>query len=167
MVKPPLRLETYYFTKVAVSADPCYEPQEEGAAPAITIDTDVGLGQHSDDPDRWMVTLGGHAKSPDEKPIPYKIDLEVVGFFRVEPDVDKEKAPLLIQANGAAILYSAAREYILTITGRGPWPPMLLPTTNFLGLGKATKKGPPGPRRRRKPALRAKHITNTGAGKVL
>ena len=166
MAIPPLRLETYYFTKVAVSADPCYEPQE-GVAPAITIDTDVGLGQHSSDPNRWMVTLGVHAKSPDEKPIPYNVDLEVVGFFRVEPEVEQGKAPALVQANGAAILYSAAREFLLTITGRGPWPSIALPTTNFIGAGKATGKGPPRSRRKRKSALRAKHITNTGAGKVL
>ena len=143
MAIPPLRLETYYFTKVAVSADPCYEPQE-GVAPAITIDTDVGLGQHSSDPNRWMVTLGVHAKSPDEKPIPYNVDLEVVGFFRVEPEVEQGKAPALVQANGAAILYSAAREFLLTITGRGPWPPIALPTTNFLGFEKKSgKKKPP------------------------
>jgi preprotein translocase subunit SecB len=156
MVKPPLQLETYYFTKVAVSADPCYEPQE-GVPPAMTIDTNVGLGQHNDDLNRWMVTLGVHAKSPDEKPIPYKVDLEAVGFFRVDSKVENEKASLLVQANGAAILYSAAREYLLTITGRGPWPPITLPTTNFLGPGKATENRAPRIRRKRKSALRAKH----------
>jgi len=156
MLKPPLQLETYYFTKVAVSADPCYEPQE-GIAPAITIDTDVGMGQHSDDPRRWMVTLGLHAKSPDEKPIPYKVDLEVVGFFRVEPEVEEEKYPLLVQANGAAILYSAAREYLLTITGRGPWPPIALPTTNFLGFEKESGKKIPPSRGSRKPIRQRKY----------
>ena len=139
MGKPPLRLETYYFTSVSVSADPCYEPKE-GITPTVTIDTDVGLGQHSDDPKWWMVTLGVHAKSPGEKPIPYNMDLEVVGFFRVEPEVEKGKAPLLVQANGAAILYSAAREFLLTITGRGPWPPIALPTVNFLGYKKKSGK---------------------------
>ena len=143
MPNPPLQLETYYFTKVAVSADPCYEPKD-GSSPAITIDTKVGIGQHNDDPSRWMVTLGVHAKSPDEKPIPYNVDLEVVGFFRVVPEVERGKVPLLVQANGAAILYSAAREFLLTITGRGPWPPIALPTTNFLGFEKKSgKKKPP------------------------
>ena len=155
MVKPPLQLETYYFTKVAVSADPCYEPKE-GVPPAITIDTKVGIGQHNDDPSRWMVTLGVHAKSPDEKPIPYNVDLEVVGFFRVVPEVERGKVPLLVQANGAAILYSAAREYLLTITGRGPWPPIALPTTNFLGLGKLPGKKVPTSRGTAKPIRRRK-----------
>lgn len=156
MPKVPLQLETYYFTKVAVSADPCYEPKD-GVAPAITIDTNLGMGQHRDDPLRWMVTLGLHAKSPEEKPIPYNVDLEVVGFFRIDPEVEREKAPLLVQANGAALLYSAAREYVLTITGRGPWPPVVLPTTNFLGPAKAKEKAGPQARRRRKSAERAKH----------
>jgi preprotein translocase subunit SecB len=151
MGKPPLQLETYYFTKVAVSADPCYEPQEE-VPPSMTIDTNVGLGQHNDEPNRWMVSLGVHAKSPDEKPIPYKMDLEVVGIFRVDSGVEKARAPFLVQANGAAILYSAAREYLLTITGRGPWSPITLPTTNFLGTGKATKKVASIRRRKQKSA---------------
>lgn len=156
MGKPLLRLETYYFTNTSVSADPCYEPHE-GVVPAITIDTNIEMAQHSDDPNRWMITVGVHAKSGDEKPIPYKVDLEVVGFFRVEPEVQIEKAPLLVQANGAAILYSSAREYLLMVTGRGPWPPISLPTTNFLGLGMAKDRGGARSPRKRRSAVRAKH----------
>jgi preprotein translocase subunit SecB len=154
--KPLLQLETYYFTKVAVSADPCYEPKE-GIAPPMTIDTKVGLGQHSDDPNRWMVTLEVKTKSTNDKPIPYKMDLEVVGFFRVESDVEKGKAPLLVQANGAAILYSAALEFLLTVTGRGPWPPITLPTTNNLDKRKETDNGAPRIRRKQNSAPQRKH----------
>lgn len=145
MTKPPLQLETYYFTKVAVAADPCYQP-DDGVVRGMAIDTELGMGQHSDDPSRWMVTLTLRAKSRDDKPIPYIVDLEAVGFFRVEPAASKEKAPFLVQANGGAILYSAAREYLLVVTSRGPWPPITLPTTNFLSAAKFSRGAVTPPR---------------------
>jgi preprotein translocase subunit SecB len=43
------------------------------------------------------------------------------------PDPEK-----LLRVNGASILYSSAREFLITVTSRGPWAPMILPTISFL-----------------------------------
>ena len=39
---------------------------------------------------------------------------------------------LLPEATGTSILYSAAREYLITVTSRGPWPALVLPTVSFM-----------------------------------
>lgn len=143
MANLPLLLEGHCFTKVSVEADPCFQPVA-GQQPPVRFDMNVKLLQHNDDPRKWQAVLTIKAVSQEDKPIPYKVDLECVGFFAVDPGVEAAKMPWLVQTNGATILYSSAREFLLLVTGRGPWPPLYLPTTNFLA--------PPRPREEVAPA---------------
>jgi len=128
----PLQLELHYFSKVMVEADPCFQPKDDEDQ-LLRINTQVELMQHREDPLRWQVILNVKTEAPEGQTMPYKVDLQAVGFFVVAPEVEEVRRPKLVRANGAAILYSSAREFLLTITGRGPWPPVYLPTTNFLG----------------------------------
>ena len=127
----PMLLETHYFTKVAVEANPSYRPKENEEELG-GVQTEVQLAQHQDDPRRWQVILNIRTVAADETNLPYKIDLQAVGFFEIGPEVEEQRRPKIVHANGAAILYSSAREFLLLITGRGPWPALYLPTTNFL-----------------------------------
>lgn len=131
MINLPLLLEGHSFTKVHVEADPFFQP-EAGRKPSVRFDMNVTLLQHKEDPRKWQAVLAIKAVPLDDKPIPYKVDLECVGFFAVDPQVEAAKMSLLVQTNGAAVLFSSAREFLLLVTGRGPWPPLYLPTTNFL-----------------------------------
>jgi preprotein translocase subunit SecB len=79
-----------------------------------------------------MVKLQVSTVPAGELPIPYRVALEVIGFFSVLPDMPEAEVTNLVYMNGSALLYSAAREYLLLLTGRGPWPALQLPTTNFL-----------------------------------
>lgn len=137
----PLQLEMHYFTRVMVEADPSFQPKDEGDQP-LGVATQVELRQHREDPRRWQVILNIKTEAPAGQAIPYNIDLQAVGLFVVAPEVEESRRPKLVQANGAAILYSSAREFLLAITGRGPWPPFYLPTTNFLGPQQPEKVQP-------------------------
>jgi preprotein translocase subunit SecB len=123
-----LQLETHFYTKVIVEANPRYNPEKNGDQ--FTLITNVDVGQHKEDPRRWQIIL--ELKTQPKAKMPYKIDLECVGLFEVSPDVKVDMMGPLVRANGTAILYSSAREFLLLITGRGPWDSFYLPTTNFL-----------------------------------
>ncbi len=127
----PLLLETHFFTKVLVEANPDYQPEEHDLDLG-GIETAVELAQHREDPCQWQVKLTISTPPAIAHSLPYQVDLQVMGFFKVDPEFDEERRPKLVQANGAAILYSSAREFLLMVTGRGPWPALYLPTTNFL-----------------------------------
>jgi preprotein translocase subunit SecB len=142
----PLLLETHFFTKVIVEANPGYDPGKSGEISG-KIKTNVEVGQNKDDPRRWRVILILQAQSKDK--IPYKIELNCVGFFKVGPEVEEGKMGHLVRANGAAILYSSAREFLLLITGRGPWDPFYLPTTNFLAPPKPKRSATTGAKQRK------------------
>lgn len=130
MISLPMQLENHFFTKVVVEANPAYKPEDEENQ-LVGIRTQVELAPHKDDPRKWRVILTVQTESGDGK-IPYKIELKAVGFFKVAPEVDEKEMPFLVHANGAAILYSSAREFLLLITCRGPWDGFYLPTTNFI-----------------------------------
>lgn len=63
----------------------------------------------------------------------YRIDIELTGFLDVSPRIPKKDRELVAFNNGATLLYSSARDFLLTVTSRGPNPPLMLPTTIFLG----------------------------------
>jgi preprotein translocase subunit SecB len=64
-------------------------------------------------------------------PVPYSGTLKIAGFFSVDPSVPKEKMETLLMVNGLSMLYSSAREHVLSVTSRGPWGPFYLPTVSF------------------------------------
>jgi preprotein translocase subunit SecB len=136
----PLVVEKHFFTKVLVEANPAHQPERDKDH-VLGIRTQVRGGPRKDDVRRWRLFLTVRTETSGEK-IPYKINLECVGFFTVSPEVEEKKIPSLVRANGAAILYSSTREFLLMITGRGPWGGFYLPTTNFLEPPKPKKEEP-------------------------
>lgn len=125
---PPLELKKYFFPYVQVAADAEYESSEKEIKPNFEVRTSV-----EQDPTShiYQVVLEIMAEPKDEKSkIPYSIHLIAVGLFAVnEKFSDTEK---LLKINGASMLYSAAREFIITVTSRGPWPHVVIPTVSFL-----------------------------------
>ncbi len=58
----------------------------------------------------------------------------LVAFFEVIPEWPPEQVDRLFSANAPALLYSAAREALATVTGRGPYPEIFLPSVTFVQL---------------------------------
>jgi len=147
MMNPPLTVKNYFFPFVQVAADAEFDSSE--GVPEIAFETKVAV-EKAPDNDTYQVMLEITAFPENEKKkIPYSIHLIAVGLFSVSKEwEDPEK---LLKINGASILYSSAREFIITITSRGPWPPVLLPTISFIPAEEKAKIPP-----KRKRAIRVK-----------
>lgn len=109
--------------------------------------------QHLKDRSRFRVLL--KVTSEKDQTLPYLFDVTLIGFFRavgIKPTADIE--PFLFR-NAATILYSSTRELLASVTGRGPFPALVLPTVSFIDdddeLDPASTK-----RRPKKPALARK-----------
>lgn len=127
----PLQLERYVFTKVEVEANPDYVPQEAVADSPVKLRLDMGLGENQEDPTKFQVTVGIDDLRTEKGALPYRIALQAVGLFSVSKDFKHDDLKKIVQVNGASMLYSAAREMVLLITGRGPWSAYQLPTISF------------------------------------
>jgi preprotein translocase subunit SecB len=72
---------------------------------------------------------------PRDNCFPYTFEIVVVGRFRVDArQFQGEAAERLTDTNGPAVLFGAAREAIASVTGRGPYPPLCLPSITFYGM---------------------------------
>ncbi len=127
-MKPsPLQLERHFFTKVQVVAHP-----DGDACPQGELFAEVDVARDADDPKRYQLTLRFKLlPSPDMKPR-YTAEIHVVGLVRVAESWPEDKIPQLVEANGAALLYSAAREMLCNLTARGPWPMICLHSANIV-----------------------------------
>lgn len=131
-MQTPLRLERYFFTKINMESNPDFKASD---APASNpLETEVGVNvellKHVENP-VFQLTLTLDHFLAKEAHLPYKIALQIVGIFAINPEPMPTNLERLITVNGASILYSAARELVLLLTGRGPWSPLQLPTINF------------------------------------
>jgi hypothetical protein len=89
----------------------------------------VESGQHETNPSRFMVVLRVES-DPDDNKSPYVFDVTLVGYFRSRIKPSPVLEPHLV-SNAVMILYSSARELLASITGRGPFPALVLPTMHF------------------------------------
>jgi preprotein translocase subunit SecB len=130
MMNTPLRLDSYFFPVVQVVANPKYRNAEEQQeqpfriSPSVAKNGENGLYQVSVE----ISLLQEEKKSP----VPYSIQLVAFGFFAVQPDWPEPEKLLFI--NGSTILYAAAREFLITISSRGPWGAVTLPMVSFLKM---------------------------------
>lgn len=132
MAQPPLQLEESYFDVVSLEADPEYVPDAEARPQRHGVEMQLGLATVDDSPGVWRVSLDIHDKVIDEEASRYRFRLRVIGFFRWSTEGQPEdQVAQIVAINGASILYSSAREYLLMITSRAPWGQLSLPTMSF------------------------------------
>lgn len=119
-----LRLDRIVFQKVRVEATPNPILNAE-----CEINSCVNVYRNQDDITKWKVqltlTLAGQNA-------PYTGEITAVGEYTVRGEQSEEASLNLVHVNGPAILYSAIREMVVNITGRGPHPAVLLPSITFI-----------------------------------
>jgi len=72
---------------------------------------------------------------------PYDIDVEAAGIFEISSNVKKEEREDFLTVNGCAVLYSAIRDQVLTLTARSANGQLMLPTVHFLDHHKEVVNG--------------------------
>ena len=137
----PLQLEHLVFTTVKISAQHLQEPQVQGALNTAVEFKTQPAAPESDDR-RWVVAVRVHLNdAPEDTKLktPYVGTVECVGYFTVSQAWPADKVQQLVAVNGTGLLYSAIREMVCTITARGPWGTIMLPTQSFVDATKANQ----------------------------
>ncbi|MDL1965777.1 MAG: protein-export chaperone SecB [Candidatus Desulfofervidus auxilii] len=129
----PLQLKNYFFTDISIKVNPHFNPNIDN--PDGELGLNVSVTPHEQEKNLFQVDLEIRLEPKEDKNIfPYQIKLVTVGIFEVSPKWPKEEVMDLLKITGASILYSAAREFLLIITSRLPWKPVMLPTVSFTHL---------------------------------
>lgn len=132
MSASPLLLDSYAFKRVEIVAS---EKPDSEAITQLRIALDCS--QHTTVPNQFLVELVVYLL-PDNtgKMTSYTGQVSLEGTFRVVKEVADWTAQEIAIVNGAAMLFSAAREMVSNITGRGPWPPITLTMLSFREMAK-------------------------------
>jgi preprotein translocase subunit SecB len=133
----PLQLKEYFFPHVRVSADPGVSDDDSFNDNNFKAKVDVIKTVEGNDDYQVALSLSSFPES-EENRTPYSVELVAVGFFKVSPKWDDPDK--LLQVTAASILYAAAREFLITVTSRGPWGAIMLPATSFLAIYNAKQK---------------------------
>lgn len=137
MNHPPLRLELHYYDEVHTRLDPDIKLSETPTPFGIGVWSSVL--ENREDPLKFMLRMRIVVPHPAKESIPIRGSFGIVGVFTVDEAVPKEQRASLVKVTGGAMLYSAAREFILLVTYRtSPFPPFYLPTLS----GKALEEAP-------------------------
>lgn len=142
MNRSPLQLKHYHFVSLALRAREDLESfsiaDSQGPYPDfgdISLQPEVSLYSNEDAGEcgPYLVRLA-LAYDPVDDPFPYRFEVIVEGVFALEEGNGMDDCKKLVVINGASVLYSAAREQLLTLSSRHLYGPMMLPTLNFQHL---------------------------------
>lgn len=164
MMPSPIQLLQLTFKRVYVEIDQAHAPAEQPnpmttvfVFDGVSITTEIGLAEIDMTHERGQMYLVSlqllidnqpSAAEPDRKFSPYRIDIEAAGIILLPKGAEKLASPHdLVTVNGAALLWSAIREQLLTLTSRMPAGPVMLPTVHFHDLKQSTLEpiGNPSP----------------------
>ena len=127
-----LQLNQYFLSGLNYSVNPDFDPELDVNIKLTDISVDyetVPLNQETNR--EWQVELKVGFSPSVESNSPYAFSAEIVGFFSVSEKVRDDKVVFYIETNATSVLYSTLREIVYTITAKGPFRALLLPTVCF------------------------------------
>ncbi len=134
-IPSPLQLDRYFLKGLHFELKNGYDrrgPRKRGFdAPALQIGV-VSAEQDDENPFQWRFEVSLELPHLPDSEFPYHVATTLVGYFTVDQKYPAELAERLARVNGPAVLYSCAREIVATVTGRSPYPKLLIPSVTFL-----------------------------------
>ena len=131
--EPPLVLINHVFTDININANleiPAEELKDENFFD-VDCSTEMETYQNNEDPRLFKVILTITNQHSD-KTYAYNFKITIHGFFRIIEDCPEDKWGPLIEVLAPSILYTSARDFLYTVSSRGPYPGIYLPTVSFL-----------------------------------
>lgn len=135
-----LRLKNYFVEEVSFNLQNAQlkNAEENAELNATDLDIEVRLGESKDEKNKRFCQLSIKLKDVKAETYPYKFKAVMAGFFEIDSSCSEPEADLLITNTAPSMLYTAAREYLLLVTGRTRFYPVMLPTVLFVPKTKKT-----------------------------
>lgn len=143
MHQPPLKLATCFFSDLHIRENTPFNPSDDywtSPTPEEEVEFRVRVFHDESEGPRkqWRAGLQIETSSHDEDSSPtspYTIQVTAIGEFVVtDSDRTEEDIEALVAKVGGAMLYSAAREFLATVSARMIHGTYLLPTVSFVNM---------------------------------
>lgn len=128
----PLQLTDYFVLSIHVEALADHDPSKEQNLDVANLQvTENCVPAGEDKPHRFLIDLIIKQEALEGKNLPYSYELHMIGFIEVSPNFPEDRVQRAVETNGPSMLFGAAREILRAATGRGPYGPVLIPSTTF------------------------------------
>ena len=128
----PLQLTDYFVVSLRVEARVDYDPGKDQDLDVANLQvTEKCARSNGEHPNRFSIDLVIKQEALEGKNLPYAYELHMVGFIEVRPGFPEDHLQRAVETNGPSMLFGAAREILRSATGRGPYGPVLIPSTTF------------------------------------
>ena len=129
-----MQLERYFVEEVSFNLQSEQFQNLEGIPKldSTDLDIEVKLGESKDNENKRYCQLTINLNEAAAETFPYKFKVVLVGFFELDASCSEEDTSVIMTNTAPSMLYTAAREYLLLITGRTRFLPVMLPTVIFL-----------------------------------
>jgi preprotein translocase subunit SecB len=132
----PLQLDSYFLKSMHFELKSGFDRVSTGdmVPPDLEIGV-VSVERNPENPAQWRFEVSLELPDEPDNKFPYTVATTLVGVFTVNEHYPEEHAERLARVNGPAVLYSSAREIVASITGRSPYPKLLIPSVTFIQPG--------------------------------
>lgn len=122
----PIQLEEHRIIRVHFDTH-----TDEGEVLSPAFRHAVIASKQNNQHNRWLVRLDVEFFAESETvSSPYSGKIAVAGVFSLPDDFPEEKASDMVHMNGGAILYGTAREILSSLSSRGIYGSIILPTVD-------------------------------------
>jgi preprotein translocase subunit SecB len=137
MAQSPLYIEGYTLSKLEWNENSEVVLDTEKKKLDQQFEVLTGLQKHPTEEGRWRVALDVNSvDTGDSNPISFKVTY--TGYFRVNEGFPAENAEQLVAVNGSSILFAAAREMLMLLSGRSTHGAFILPSVSFIDIQLST-----------------------------
>lgn len=138
----PLNLGSYAVLQCRMAVNPAFQPGKPSTFSFENLRIRNEVAKQPDETNPvWIISLAIQLAPEPEHNMPYALELQIVGFFTVDPSCAADISRDLAVINGSSILFGTAREFLRNLTSAGPHPAIVLPAVSF--TEPAAKSEPP------------------------
>jgi preprotein translocase subunit SecB len=118
----PISIDRYFFTRFCVISNPDHTPSKSGLINA-QVESSLNVSQPTEGGDIYIAEQRVKLTAAGSPTLPYSLDIECIGFFKVEPSLEEGKRLQMVAAVAHSVLFAATRDAVLTASARQPWGP--------------------------------------------
>lgn len=134
----PISVEQVVFLRTVVLAVPAHQPTMEALPSKFSPQNSIDIRQDELDGKRYFVTMNCKFNEEQSPEVPYSLDIECMGVFRVDETLEADAAKRAVAITGHGVVFGAIREAVAWITSRHVFGPLTL------GLSVLNFQPPPG-----------------------
>ena len=124
----PLQLNGCYFSEVSIKANASAKSADVNK---VEVSVNVRAMPSGDNPRYWYVFLDITINPQEGVVVPYFGQISAMGSFSVDDKWSDNQIERLVYINGAGLLYCSSREMVFTITSKGWFNALSLPSWSF------------------------------------